>query len=158
MPISALQPTILMADDDSEDCQLVGDALRATGQPCELRFVRNGEELLHYLRHQRQYESAESVPPPDLILLDLKMPGKDGHETLRELKSDPQWRCIPVVVLTTSASGNDVTLCYQMGVNAYVTKPATFCELVRVLEAIVRYWFEVAELPPAARNGPSTQR
>jgi two-component system, response regulator len=84
--------------------------------------------------------------------LDLKMPRKDGRETLRELKLHPQWRTIPVVVLTTSTADDDVRFCYDAGVNAYVTKPASFRELVKIVEAITRYWFEVAELPPRPRH------
>jgi two-component system, response regulator len=142
-----------MADDDGEDCTLVGDALRETGRPCDLYFVRNGEELFDYLRHEGEYEEGRNTPCPDLILLDLKMPRKDGRETLKELKSDPCWRRIPVVVLTTSTAGDDVGICYDLGVNSYVTKPATFRELVRIVDSLTRYWFEVAVLPPRARHG-----
>ena len=104
-----------MADDDGEDCLLVRDALRETGRPCDLRFVRDGEELFDYLRHEGEYEDGRDAPWPDLILLDLKMPRKDGRETLRELKSDPHWRRIPVVALTTSTAGDDVEFCYDVG-------------------------------------------
>jgi CheY-like chemotaxis protein len=127
---------------------LVGEALREGGGTCGLHFVRNGEELFDYLRHEGEYLEARSAPQPDLILLDLKMPGKDGRETLRELKSDPQWRQIPVVALTTSTAGDDVEFCYRMGVNSYVAKPTSFHKLVEILKILTHYWFEVAELPP----------
>ena len=145
-----------MADDDGEDCVLVGDALRATGQACDLHFVRNGEELFDYLRHRGEYAEGRNAPRPDLILLDLKMPVKDGRETLRELKSDPHWRQIPVVVLTTSTACDDVETCYRLGVNSYVTKPASFRKLVEIVETLSKYWFEVAVLPPKAYHGGKT--
>jgi len=86
----------------------------------------------------------------------LKMPCKDGRETLRELKADPDWRQIPIVVLTTSAASDDVNSCYQMGVNAYITKPTSFRKLVGVLDAITRYWFGVVQLPPKNTAGGKT--
>jgi CheY-like chemotaxis protein len=153
MPKSAQRRTILMADDDGEDCVLVGDALRETGRPCDLHFVRNGEELFDYLRHQGEYAEGRGAPRPDLILLDLKMPGKNGRETLRDLKSDPIWRNVPVVVMTTSTAADDIKACYGLGVNSYVTKPSTFRKLVDVLETLTKYWFEVAQLPPKASHG-----
>jgi CheY-like chemotaxis protein len=145
-----------MADDDGEDCALVGDALRETGRSCNLRFVRNGEELFDYLRRQGEYKEGRNSPLPDLILLDLKMPRKDGRETIRELKSDPQWRQVPVVALTTSTARDDVEFCYDAGVNSYVTKPTTFRGWVKILKTITEYWFEVAELPPKACYGGKT--
>jgi two-component system, response regulator len=156
MSKSAQRRTILMADDDGEDCILVGDALRETGRSYNLHFVHNGEELFDYLRHQGEYEEGRNAPLPDLILLDLKMPRKDGRETLRELKSDSHWRQIPVVVLTTSTAGDGIKFCYDMGVNSYVTKPATYRELVEIFKTLTKYWFEVAELPPKARHGGKT--
>ena len=156
MSQSAQRRTVLMVDDDGEDCVLVGDALREIGRTCELRFVRNGEELFDYLHHRGEYEEARSAPRPDLILLDLKMPRKDGRETLRELKSDPLWRRIPVIVLTTSTSGDDVKTCYDLGVNSYVTKPATYRRLVEILKTLTKYWFETAELPPKTCHGRKT--
>jgi CheY-like chemotaxis protein len=136
-----------MADDDAEDCLLVRDALRETGRPCDLRFVRDGEELFDYLRHTGEYEEVPSSPPPDLILLDLKMPRKDGRETLRELKSDPRFRRIPVVALTTSTAGDDVEFSYDVGANSYIAKPASFREWMRILDVFGKYWFDVVELP-----------
>ena len=145
---TAQRRTILMADDDGEDCVLVGDALRETGHPCNLHFVRNGEELFDFLRNEGEYAEGAKTPRPDLILLDLKMPRKDGRETLCDLKSDPQWSEIPVIVLTTSTAGDDVDFCYRAGVNSYVTKPTSYRRLVEILKSITHYWFEVAVLPP----------
>jgi CheY-like chemotaxis protein len=136
-----------MADDDAEDCLLVRDALREAGCRCDLRFVRDGEELFDYLRGAGEFAGSQAGPRPDLILLDLKMPRKDGRETLRELKADPRYRQIPVVALTTSAASDDVEYSYDAGVNAYITKPASFRELVELLGTLGKYWFEVVELP-----------
>lgn len=152
----AQRRTILMADDDGEDCSLVAEALREIAAPYDLRFVHNGEDLFDYLHRRGEYEDAHDAPLPDLIFLDLRMPRKDGRETLRELKTDPHWRNVPVIALTTSTARDDVRFCYDMGVNAYVTKPATFRELVRILGAVTHYWFEVAELPPRVRHGGPT--
>ena len=91
--------------------------------------------------------SRPTVPRPDLILLDLKMPRKDGREALSELKADPRLRSIPIVVLTTSTARDDIGFCYRMGVNSYITKPATFRGLVDLLGTLSKYWFELVELP-----------
>jgi CheY-like chemotaxis protein len=140
--------TVLMADDDPEDCLLVRDAMREAGWSCDLRFVHDGEELFDYLRGRGEFAGSQAGPRPDLILLDLKMPRKDGREALRELKADPRYRQIPVIALTTSSASDDVECAYAAGVNAYVTKPSTFRELVKVVAALGKYWFEVVELPP----------
>jgi CheY-like chemotaxis protein len=139
--------TILMADDDEDDCLLVREALAEAGQDHDLQIVRDGEALLDYLARSAGGDGAP--PRPALILLDLKMPGKDGRQALRELKADPRLRRdIPIVVLTTSAARDDVGFCYAMGVNSYVTKPASFRGMVEVMEVLGRYWFETVELPP----------
>jgi CheY-like chemotaxis protein len=156
MSQSTQRRTILMADDDGEDCVLAGDALRATGRACDIHFVRNGEELFDYLRHRGEYAQRHGALRPDLILLDLKMPSKDGRETLRELKSDPLWRPIPVIMLTTSTARGDVRSCYDMGVNAYVAKPATFREWIEILDTITKYWFDVVQLAPKTSHGGKT--
>lgn len=140
--------TILMADDDVEDCLLIRDALTEAGRSCELRFVRDGEELFDYLQHNGEYADGRDVPRPDLILLDLKMPKKDGREVLQQIKSDPRFKRIPVVALTTSTAADDVGYSYEVGVNSYVTKPTTFRELVDLMGTLSKYWFELAELPP----------
>jgi CheY-like chemotaxis protein len=148
MSESGKRRMILMADDDAEDCQLVRDALGETGQTHDLRTVRDGEELFDYLRHRGEYENGRAAPRPDLILLDFKMPRKDGREALSELKADPQLRRIPVVVLTTSAVEDDIAFSYDMGVNSFITKPTTFRRWVEIIKTLGKYWFEVVELPP----------
>jgi CheY-like chemotaxis protein len=156
MSKSAQRRTILMADDDVEDCLLVRDALHEAGRACDLRFVRNGEELFDYLRHEGEYVDHRNSPWPDFILIDLKMPRKDGRETIRDLKSDPSYRRIPVIALTTSSARDDVEFSYNAGVNAYITKPTTFHDLVDILDTLCRHWFDMVELPPKASYGGKT--
>jgi len=139
---------ILVADDDPEDCMLVQDALEESRLANDLRFVSDGEELLDYLHHRGQYADPASAPRPGLVLLDLNMPRKDGRETLREIKSDPALRQIPIVVLTTSEAEEDIFRSYDLGVNSYITKPVTFESLVQVMKTLGKYWFEIVELPP----------
>ncbi|MEI6350225.1 MAG: response regulator [Verrucomicrobiota bacterium] len=139
--------TILMADDDDDDRRLTKEALLEGRLVNELRFVENGEELLEYLRRQGEYATADA-PRPGLILLDLNMPRKDGRTVLKEIKSDPELRQIPVVVLTTSKADEDVFKSYDLGVNSYIVKPVTFEALVDILQTLEKYWFEIVELPP----------
>ena len=145
-----------MADDDAEDCLLVRDALLETGRPFELCFVHDGEELFDYLLHAGEYVDGRSSPWPDLILLDLKMPRKDGRETIRDLKSDPRYRRIPVIALTTSSASDDIGFSYSVGVNCYITKPTTFRDLVDTLDALGKFWFDMVELPSKASHGGKT--
>jgi CheY-like chemotaxis protein len=136
-----------MADDDPDDCLLVREALRENDRRYDLRVVRDGEELLDYLQRRGPYAAAGAAPPPDLILLDLKMPKKDGREALRELKADARFKQIPIVVLTTSTDQEDVKYAYRMGVNSYVTKPVTFRALVELMNTLGKYWLELVEPP-----------
>ena len=142
--------TILMAEDDAEDCLLVREALVESRQRCDLRIVRDGEELLDYLNRRGPYANGQEAPAPDLILLDLKMPKRDGREALRELKSDSRFKQIPVVVFTTSTDKDDIRYAYRMGVNSYVTKPVTFRDLVKLMEILSQYWLEWVEPPGLA--------
>ena len=139
--------TILMADDDDDDRRLTREALLEGRLANDLRFVENGEELMDYLRRQGKYAGGE-VPRPGLILLDLNMPRKDGRTVLKEIKSDPELRQIPVVVLTTSQADEDIFKSYDLGVNSYIIKPVTFEALVDILQTLEKYWFEIVELPP----------
>jgi CheY-like chemotaxis protein len=108
--------------------------------------VENGEELLQYLRREGEYRMAPGRP--DLILLDLNMPRMDGREALREIKTDPELRRIPVVVLTTSEAERDVLESYNLGVNAFVTKPVSFEDFADAMEALGEFWFDFVKLPP----------
>ncbi|MGE0432655.1 MAG: response regulator [Planctomycetota bacterium] len=138
---------ILMADDDEDDRLLAQDALQAARLANRLVFVEDGEQLLDYLRRRGDFARPEASPRPGLILLDLNMPRKDGREALAEIKSDPDLRRIPVVVLTTSKAEADIFRTYDLGVNSFITKPVTFEGLVDVLRSVGRYWFEIVELP-----------
>jgi two-component system, response regulator len=152
MPKPLLEPiTILLADDDEEDRELTREALQDARLANEMRFVVDGQDLMDYLRRRGRYagDSVEA-PRPGIILLDLNMPKKDGREALKEIKSDPELRRIPVIVLTTSKDEEDVFRTYDLGVNSFITKPVTFGGLVEVLSTWSRYWFELVELPNGA--------
>ena len=142
--------TILIADDDPEDRELTRDALQECRLANEVHFVRDGEELMEYLRREGPYANLMEQPLPGLILLDLNMPRKDGREALKEIKSDRDLRRIPVVVLTTSKADEDILRTYDLGVNSYVTKPVTFDSLVETLKVLGKYWFEIVVLPTEA--------
>jgi len=144
--------TILLADDDADDRMLAKDALKESRLANDLRFVENGEELMEYLRRQGPFADAADSPTPGLILLDLNMPRKDGREALKEIKSDPNLRHIPIVVLTTSKAEEDIYRTYDLGVNSFITKPVTFDGLVNVMRTLGTYWFEIVELPPGERR------
>ena len=146
--------TLLLAEDDPDDLLLARQALEKSRLASDLRCVEDGEELLDYLRRRGKYADPKQSPRPGLILLDLNMPRKDGREALREIKNDPKLRAIPIVVLTTSKSDEDVARTYNLGVNSYITKPARFSALVEVMQAIGKYWFEIVELPGRPQGNP----
>ena len=143
--------TILMADDDEDDRLMVKEALEEARLGNALNFVEDGEELMDYLHRRGKYSGPDEKPYPGLILLDLNMPRKDGREALKEIKSDPALRKIPIVVLTTSKAEEDIFRTYDLGVNSFITKPVSFEGLVHVMKTLSRYWFEIVKLP--ARNG-----
>lgn len=138
--------TILMADDDDDDYLLTKKALKENNLINELVHVRDGEQLLHYLRGEGEY--AEAKPPrPGVVLLDLNMPRMDGREALKAIKSDPTLNGIPIVIFTTSKAEEDVYRSYQLGSNSFITKPVTFENLIKVMKTIGSYWFEIVALP-----------
>lgn len=150
MKASLEQKSILvMADDDPDDREFVREAFEQCGFSGEFRFVEDGVELIDYLSRSCKEEGPEAFPAPDLILLDLNMPRLDGNEALAMIKSDPRLRRIPVVVLSTSDSQEDIGKSYDLGGNSFVTKPASFQELVRIAEGLRRYWMEIVSLPGA---------
>ena len=138
---------ILIADDDADDRQLTRDALSESRVINNLHEVADGEQLMDYLFRRGEFADPDVSPRPGLILLDLSMPKKDGREALAEIKSDPELRQIPVVVMTTSSAEEDVCRSYDLGASSYVTKPVSFAALVEVMKGIARYWFEIVELP-----------
>lgn len=138
--------TILMADDDPDDRILTQEALMENKLANDLHFVEDGEELIDFLKKRGKYEN-QDVPRPGLILLDLNMPKKDGREALSEIKSDPELRSIPVIVLTTSKAEEDIVKSYDLGVSSFISKPVTFDDLVKVAKAIGEYWFGIVVLP-----------
>ena len=135
---------ILMAEDDAQDQFLVKKAFRRSRCINSIDIVEDGEELLAYLRREGKFARARR---PDLVLLDLNMPGKDGREALAEMKADPALKSIPVVVLTTSGEDEDICRSYDLGVNSYVQKPVTFDKLAEVIAVLGQYWSAVVKLP-----------
>jgi CheY-like chemotaxis protein len=147
MPREKLSPIILIAEDDEDDYLLVRDAFLEYCQENDLRWVRDGEELMDYLLCRGDYADPRSAPWPGIILLDLNMPKKDGREALREIKAHHELRRIPVVVLTTSNADADVQVAYDMGVNSFIRKPSRYGEFVDVMRVFEKYWHDMVKLP-----------
>lgn len=147
--MNTLEPVrLLMAEDDDEDQLLVRKAFERARLVNNLDIVEDGEQLLKYLRGEEPYRDSHR---PDLILLDLNMPRKDGRSALQEIKADPALHTIPIVVMTTSSADEDIVRSYDLGVSSYIQKPVTFGKLVDVVEVLGRYWFEIVKLPPNDR-------
>jgi CheY-like chemotaxis protein len=138
---------ILMAEDDSDDRLLAQDAFKESGLTTDVRFVEDGVELMDYLNRRNKYSEPANSPRPSLIILDLNMPRKDGREALKEIKANPDWRRIPVLVLTTSTAAPDVARVYELGANSFLCKPVAFASLVSLMKTVVQYWFEAVMLP-----------
>ena len=138
---------LLLAEDDDDDFLLVQEALQESRVLHELYRVKDGEEAMNFLLRRGPYQKPQAAPTPALILLDLNMPRKDGHEVLREIKSNPALRHIPVVILTTSKAEADIVCSYDLGVNSFIRKPGSFQGLVGALQALTHYWFKIVELP-----------
>ncbi len=138
---------IVMADDDDDDYLITQKALKESKLLNTLYRVKDGEELLDFLKGRGEYEKNRPSARPGVILLDLNMPRKDGREALQEIKSDPTLASIPVVVFTTSQAEEDIYKTYELGVNSFITKPVTFDKLVEVMQALGNYWFKIVTLP-----------
>ena len=136
---------ILFVEDDSDDVELVQESLMEGNVPCRLNVVPDGIEAMDYLRGKGSYGSSL---PPDLILLDLKMPKKGGLEVLAEVKADPALRCIPVIMLTTSDEPQDILKAYDLQASCYVTKPSDLKEFRRVMSTFKDFCLTVVKLPP----------
>lgn len=130
---------VLMADDDEDDRLLAREALLESQAVYEMRFVKDGIELMQYLRKEGSYVNNSDAPTPNLILLDLNMPRKDGREVLSELKTDPQFDHIPVVILTTSNTQEDIECGHTLGAVFYQTKPVTFSAMIEFMKTLGSY-------------------
>jgi CheY-like chemotaxis protein len=136
---------ILLVEDNPGDVRLTREALREGKVRNNLSVAADGVEAIAYLR--KEGEHADAVRP-DLILLDLNLPRKDGREVLQEIKADPALRNIPVVVLTSSQAEEDIVRAYDLHANCYVTKPVDLDQFIRVVESIEDFWFTIVKLPP----------
>jgi CheY-like chemotaxis protein len=139
---------VLLVEDDPGDIVLIREAFADHKVGNSLSVVSDGVEALAFLRREYGYEDA---PRPDLILLDLNLPRKDGSEVLAEIKADPGLSTIPVVVLTTSEADEDILRSYELHANAYVTKPVDFEQFSQIVHQIDEFFIGVVKLPPAPR-------
>ena len=136
---------ILLVEDSPSDAKLTAKTFGKAKVLNKLHIVEDGVEAIDFLNQVAPYEEA---PRPDLILLDLNLPRKNGRKVLAEIKEDPHLQNIPVVVLTTSAAEDDILTSYRLRANCYITKPATLQQFVRAVESIEDFWLTVAQLPP----------
>jgi len=135
---------ILLVEDNPGDVRLTLEAFKEGGVPNHFTVMNDGVEALAYLRQQGRYENSER---PDLILLDLNLPKKDGREVLAEIKADQHLMKIPVVILTTSAAQEDIARAYGAHANCYITKPVDLNRFLRVVQSIESFWLTLVKLP-----------
>ncbi|HUC80621.1 MAG TPA: response regulator [Flavisolibacter sp.] len=126
---------IVIVDDDADDREIIRDAFESSIQEQDYVFLENGDRLLEYLQQNSEQK-------PSLIMLDLNMPGKDGRETLKEIKSSQQFQQIPTIVFTTSSSHRDKQNVYELGANCFITKPDTFNKLIELTNCITKLWLQ----------------
>jgi two-component system, chemotaxis family, response regulator Rcp1 len=141
---------ILLAEDNPADFHLTAEAIKETKIRNQLFHVNDGVEVLEFLRKKGKYAD---VPRPDVILMDLNMPRKDGRRTLKEIKEDPDLKGIPVVILTVSDAEEDIIRSYDLHANCYVTKPMDLDEFAKVVKGIENFWFSIVKLPPNKEAG-----
>lgn len=135
---------ILLVEDNEGDVGLVEEVFEDAKIKNILHVAEDGEEAMLFLNKEKPFED---VPTPDIILLDLNLPQKDGREVLEEIKNDKNLRRIPVVILTTSKAEEDILKSYDLHANSYITKPVDFDQFIRVIQAIEDFWLEVVRLP-----------
>ena len=136
---------ILVVEDNPGDARLVKETLKDVKILNNLGIAKDGQEALDFLHREGDYAEA---PHPDLILLDLNLPKKDGREVLREIKADKNLKRIPVVVLTTSKAEEDILRSYDLQANCYITKPVDLDEFIKVIKSIESFWLTIVKLPP----------
>jgi chemotaxis family two-component system response regulator Rcp1 len=135
---------IFLVEDNKADVRLIQEVMKHSSVPHQIVTVRNGMDAMAYLRREGEYADALR---PDLILLDLNLPRKDGREVLAEIKSDPSLKRIPVVVLTTSKNEEDISQSYELHVNCYITKSRNLNDLFKIVKGIEEFWLETVTLP-----------
>ncbi|MFA7430079.1 MAG: response regulator [Rhodospirillaceae bacterium] len=138
---------ILLIEDNPGDARLATEAFKEGRVQTRLHVVQDGVEAMTFLRNQGPYESA---PRPDIVLLDLNLPRKDGREVLAEIKQDDALRRIPVIVLTTSQAESDISRSYDLHANCYIVKPVDFDRFIDVVKGIEDFWCNLVKLPPSA--------
>jgi CheY-like chemotaxis protein len=136
---------ILLVEDNPGDVDLAREAMENGKVRNTLHVVGDGEAAMAFLRRKGEYADA---PRPDLVLLDLNLPKKDGQEVLAEIKSDDNLKCIPVVILTTSKSEEDISKSYNLHASCYITKPIDLRRFIEAVQAIEEFWFTIVKLPP----------
>lgn len=144
-----IQHPMLLIEDSPEDREATVRALKRAGITSPVHWCASGDDALDYLHRRGRYVDASLSPRPNLILLDLNMPGTDGREVLSEVKQTEELKSIPVIILTTSTDSRDVESCYQMGANSYVKKPVDLEGFMLSIQRLKDYWFEVVVLPKA---------
>ena len=144
---AAVLPTILFVDSDPDYRAMARDALLEGRSPSDLRFARDGQDLLDYLYRRGPHMDPIKSPRPALIILDLKLPRVGGIEAVRAIKSNPELRLIPVVALTGDVDAASVSDAYDAGINTYLVKPVTFLALVKLMKVFTAYWLDTAVLP-----------
>ncbi|GAB0058123.1 Response regulator rcp1 [Candidatus Magnetaquicoccaceae bacterium FCR-1] len=147
-PEHAKPVEILLVEDSPGDVELTREALADSKLLNRLYVVEDGEEALDFLRRKGRFAHAVR---PDVVLLDLNLPRRDGREVLEEIKGDPELKAIPVVVLTTSRADEDILRTYQLHANCYITKPVDLNQFFAVVKSVENFWFSVVKLPP--KNG-----
>ena len=135
---------VLLVDDSAADVRLTQEAFKEWHVSNHLNIVMDGVAALDFLHHEGRYKNA---PRPDLVLLDLNLPGKNGPEVLEEIKSDPELRRIPVMILSTSHADSDLQRAYDLHANCYIAKPVDLDEFLNVVRSIEQFWFNVVSLP-----------
>jgi CheY-like chemotaxis protein len=142
-----LEYCILVADDDNDDQYMIRQAFSSINPDENIQTVNDGVELLDYL-HRRNRFCQDRLPVPKVILLDLNMPKKDGRECLKEIKSLPSLKKIPIVIYSTSSNPDDIRFAYENGASSYIIKPYSYHELVKLMEAFKHYWFNIVKTSP----------
>lgn len=143
--ITPIQPiNILLVEDNPGDVELTEDALRRSKVVTKVSVVGDGEDAIEFLRAR---STGKPEPLPDLVLLDLNLPRKDGMEVLKEIREDPELKHTPVVVLTTSEAERDILASYRLGANCFISKPVDLNEFRKVVESIDDFWFTIVKLP-----------